>query len=356
MRSFCKVLASKASISVLLGLAAVAAFPAIANAQACTLTASGATYAIPATSHYDTTQTSNLTGVGGTAATDYIFEDGWWFRVAGDTQEAFFPAPTTTTCAGSSGTITWADVNTRGLFSATNTLTLRSAAANSGQLTLTMSITNLSAVNPLTISVFHGADFDVNGTAAGDSATLVTPNNYIRITDSTAGTAEYKAFNSPVAYLVRPFATTTDVFGLLGDAAVTNFDNTGLPATNIDFTGAYQWNLTIPPSGTSAVTVQLTGNTPATAAGVDVSGRVVTGEGRGLTNAQVTLTDRNGVSRTVVTGRSGAFVFNEVEAGQTYILSIGARRYSFTPRAIEVNDNVSDLIFTPDAAGSSDRE
>jgi hypothetical protein len=109
-------------------------------------------------------------------------------------------------------------------------------------------------------------DFDVNATAAGDTATLLDPNTYLRIVDSTAGVAEYRAFNPRAnAFLVRPFATATDVFGLLGDTAINNFDNSGLPATNIDFTGAFQWDLTIPASGTASVSVALNGNgAPAT--------------------------------------------------------------------------------------------
>lgn len=235
-------------------------FTSSAHAQICTLTAGGATYTIPATSHYDATQTSNLTGIG---TGDYIFEDGWWFRVMGDTAESFFPAPTTTTCAAAAGTITWSDVNTRGLFSATNTLSLTSAAAGQGELILTMSITNLSSTNPLVISLFHGADFDVNGTAGTDNVTLLNANNYLGIADTTTGVAEYRAHNPPAdAFLVRPFAATTDVFGLLGDAAVTNFDNTGAPAASIDMTGAFQWNLNIPASGTASVSVALNGNAP----------------------------------------------------------------------------------------------
>lgn len=248
------------TLAVLLTVAALA--PTLANAQICTLTAGGATYGIPAASHYDASQTSNFTGVG---TGDYVFEDGWWFRVSGDTQEFFFPAPTTTTCAGAAGTITWADVSARGLFSASNTLALTSAGAGMGEVILTMSITNLSAVNPLVISLFHGVDFDVNGTAGADNGTLLSPNNHIRITDTTAGAAEHKAFNPPAdAFLVRPFATTTDVFGLLGDALVNNFDNSGLPAANIDYTGAFQWNLNIPASGTASVSVALNGNAPPT--------------------------------------------------------------------------------------------
>ncbi|MEQ1644850.1 MAG: hypothetical protein ABL959_15480, partial [Pyrinomonadaceae bacterium] len=244
--------------------------PTVVNAQICTLTAGGASYLIPAASHYDATQTSNLTGVG---TGDYLFEDGWWFRVSGDTQEFFFPAPTTTTCAGAGGTITWSDVSARGLFSATNTLALSSSAANTGELVLTMSITNLTA-SPLTITLFHAADFDVNGTAGTDNGTLLTANSHMRFTDTTTGSSDYKS-STPAsnAFLVRPFAAATDVFGLLGDTAVNNFDNTTLPAASIDVTAGYQWNLNIPASGTGSATVTLTGNSalpvggPATTAG-----------------------------------------------------------------------------------------
>ena len=246
------------TLAALVALAVLA--PAMSGAQICTLTAGAATYTIPAASHYDGTQTSNLTGIG---TGDYLFEDGWWFRVSGDTAESFFPAPTSTTCAAAAGTITWADVNTRGLFSASNTLSLTSPGAGMGELILTMSITNLSASNPLVITLFHVADFDVNGTAGTDSAALLNANNYLRFTDATAGAAEYRAHNSPAnAFLVRPFAAATDVFGLLGDTAVTTFDNTGAPATSIDVTAAFQWDLNIPASGTASVSVALNGNAP----------------------------------------------------------------------------------------------
>ncbi|MEQ1923824.1 MAG: carboxypeptidase-like regulatory domain-containing protein, partial [Pyrinomonadaceae bacterium] len=315
--------------------------PAMANAQACTVTAGGASYVIPAASHYDITPTSNFTGVG---TGDLLFEDGWWFRIVGDTQETVFPAPTTTTCAGSTGTITWADVSTRG-FSATNTLSLTSAGANQGVLTLTMSITNLSSTVPLAISLFHGADFDVNGSAGTDTVTLREANTHLRIVDTTAGSAEYRAYG-PVAnaFMVRPFAATTDVFGLLGDTAITNLDNTGLPAASIDMTGAFQWDLVIPASGTRSVSVALTGNVPlVTASGVVVGGRVMTSEGRGIRGARVTVTDQNGVTRSVFSGVNGRFQFDDVEPGQTYVVNIQSRRFGFSPQVISITDNIADL-------------
>jgi len=83
-----------------------------------------------------------------------------------------------------------------------------------------------------------------------------------------------------------------------------------------------------------------------TAANVSVAGHVVSPDGRGITNAVVTITDQSGASRSAITGRSGAFQFDDVESGSTYVVSVASRRFSFTPQTLQLNDNVSDMIFT----------
>ena len=85
-----------------------------------------------------------------------------------------------------------------------------------------------------------------------------------------------------------------------------------------------------------------------TAAYAEVSGRVLTSEGRGLTNAKVLITDEHGDSRSVVTGRLGTFAFADVEVGHTYVLSIGSRRFIYAPKIIQVTDNISGIEFTPE--------
>ena len=87
----------------------------------------------------------------------------------------------------------------------------------------------------------------------------------------------------------------------------------------------------------------------ATAAGVSVSGRVLTSaDGRGLRNAMVTLTDQSGHIRTALTGRSGYYHFEDVEAGQTYVVAVRSRRFTFTPQALQVNDNLTGVDFVPE--------
>lgn len=206
-----------------------------------TVTSGSASYVLTA-SHWDQTPEANFTGVG---TGDYIFESGWWFRIEGDTRETVFPAPTTQNYTGNTATINWTNMGGRNL-DVVKTHVLTSAGAGQGEVVTTLTVTNTSG-STVVLNLFHMVDFDVNGSAGTDSGALVGGDpTYIRFNDTTAGQAEYRAPGS-INYMVRPFATTTDVGGQLADTAVTNFDNTGLPATSIDVTSGFQWRVTLGP-------------------------------------------------------------------------------------------------------------
>ena len=82
-----------------------------------------------------------------------------------------------------------------------------------------------------------------------------------------------------------------------------------------------------------------------TAAGVAVSGRVLTPSGRGLVNASVLISDQNGVLQTARTSSFGYYRFDGVVAGQTYIVRVDSQRYTFDPQVIVLLDNIADLDF-----------
>ncbi|HQZ94796.1 MAG TPA: DUF4394 domain-containing protein [Pyrinomonadaceae bacterium] len=82
-----------------------------------------------------------------------------------------------------------------------------------------------------------------------------------------------------------------------------------------------------------------------TAAGVEVSGRVLTPDGRGIRNASVSLVGADGLRRVVTTSSFGIYRFEDVEAGGSYIVSVGSKRYNFSPRIVQVVDPVTDLDF-----------
>ncbi len=84
---------------------------------------------------------------------------------------------------------------------------------------------------------------------------------------------------------------------------------------------------------------------PSTAAGVEISGRVVTADGRGLRNATVVITDAQGNQRRATTGSFGFYSFEEVEVGASYTIGVASRRFRFTTRVVNVTDSLTDVDF-----------
>lgn len=83
--------------------------------------------------------------------------------------------------------------------------------------------------------------------------------------------------------------------------------------------------------------------TAPTAASATISGRVSTPKGRGISNVIVTLTDTNGNSQIARSSAFGYFRFNNVEVGNTYIISVKSKRYRFSTQVINLVDNLTGL-------------
>ncbi len=84
-----------------------------------------------------------------------------------------------------------------------------------------------------------------------------------------------------------------------------------------------------------------------TAAAISFRGRIVTPKEYGLPDTQVTLTDMRGIARTTVTGKFGTFNFNDLPVGETYILSVSSKLYSYAPLVFTPNENVSEIVLMP---------
>ena len=86
-----------------------------------------------------------------------------------------------------------------------------------------------------------------------------------------------------------------------------------------------------------------------TAAGVSISGRVLTegGRRRGLRNAVVRLIKADGETVMRRTSSFGRYRFDNIEAGQTVIISIVSKRYQFAPQVVNVTDDLTELNFAP---------
>jgi len=84
-----------------------------------------------------------------------------------------------------------------------------------------------------------------------------------------------------------------------------------------------------------------------TAAEVNVSGRVVDQNGNGISRATVSITNSQGVVvKTAISGETGAYTLTGVESGSTYIVSASHRLYVFTPRNVNVLDEINGFNLT----------
>ncbi len=108
----------------------------------------------------------------------------------------------------------------------------------------------------------------------------------------------------------------------------------------------------VPISGVNG-TVTVSGGP--TAAPVAVGGRIMTADGRGIRNVQVTMTDAGGNSRTVLSSVSGRFRFEEIAAGETYVLTVVAKRFVFaqSTQVHSFNEDTDDIIFVAEPAIST---
>ena len=184
--------------------------------------------------------------------TDHLYQNWWWYRVdPAPSESRMLWFPTSQSYVGNVATLGASEP----LFDWRLRVTLTDGAVP-GQALLAeaMTLTNTSN-GPLRISVFNYADFDVAQSAVEDSAILVNP-QLMRITDPGGDFAEFQGVGAS-AWQVMPFAALRT---LLDDGAITNLNNTGLPFAAGDFTGAFQWNFSIPVGGSVTVFENLSVN------------------------------------------------------------------------------------------------
>ena len=88
-----------------------------------------------------------------------------------------------------------------------------------------------------------------------------------------------------------------------------------------------------------------------TAASASISGRALTADGRGIRNATITITGNSlAEPRVTTTGSFGWFMFDSLQTGETYVVTINSQRYTFSmpSRVISLVDNVVDADFIAD--------
>jgi len=87
-----------------------------------------------------------------------------------------------------------------------------------------------------------------------------------------------------------------------------------------------------------------------TAATVSVGGRVLTVDGRSIRNARISLTEAQGNTRTAISNAFGFYSFEFVTADETVIVSVAAKRFTFSQpvQVLTPRDNLGDVNFVAD--------
>jgi hypothetical protein len=112
-----------------------------------------------------------------------------------------------------------------------------------------------------------------------------------------------------------------------------------------DFSGSsYHYNSDLSSSAVIANILQ------PTAAGVSIDGRIIQRDGAGIRNATVSLMTADGQVFKTVSSAFGMYHFDGITSGQSVVVSVMGRRYTFSPsvRFVLVNDTVGGLDFVAD--------
>ena len=223
---------------------------------------------------------------------------------------------------------------------------------------VTIDVFTLASVAPFNLTMKFYTDCSTSGAAnspCGNGTGTLIPGSTVTVSNITPpalGTGFTVTFLYPGGLnlttevdntvSVSVNASRTDVFWDIDEAPVTGSSTAVVERCgSVGVNNGCTRNFGI--QNNFAMTI-IANNVP-TAANVEVSGRVLTSEGRGLRNSLVTLTDQNGNSRSTMTGPLGSYRFNEVEAGQTYVVRVLSRRFTFSPRVIQIVDSIADLDF-----------
>ncbi len=112
--------------------------------------------------------------------------------------------------------------------------------------------------------------------------------------------------------------------------------------------GTYTFTITGSDGANSTITNHSVTILSPTAAAATVGGRVLDFKGRGISNARLELTSSSGAIRTTISDSSGYYFFEDVEVGQTYIVKVKQKGYSFSmpSRVFSLIDELTDLNFT----------
>ncbi len=205
---------------------------------------------------------------------------------------------------------------------------------------LTYDVTRLT--NPRVAAGPNGGNVTTNKTAANPNPNPIGISiNAFPSTDPFNSTIDTQVFPAGAGQVLVTVRFDVVVGAPAGVAAITFGDT----PTNRRVSNNNPNTVTLnQPTYTNGM-VTITGPTAAT---TTVSGRVTTEMGRGIRNILVTMTDAKGQVRTATTTSFGYYRFDDVRAGETYILLASGKHYTFSQslQVLNINEETTEVNFT----------
>jgi hypothetical protein len=232
-----------------------------------------------------------------------------------------------------------------------NGYSVQYASAPLGNFTLLIAFTTSTVIQPG--DYFLIAAGPAPG-AGADGAALPTPNATVTSTTNLSATNGNVVLVNQTTQLAAGSCPDTTSAGAVGDK-VAYGTGTCREGTVSAPVGSNTTSLQRFPNGTDTnnnnldfvAAVPTPGNAGPTAASVSIEGRVTTVKGRGISRAQITLTDAEGNMRVAMPNAFGYYRFLDVAAGETYILSIRSKSHQFAEptRVITVTEDLTGADF-----------
>jgi CSLREA domain-containing protein len=196
-----------------------------------------------------------------------------------------------------------------------------------------------------------GASQDISGT--------ITSQDYNHVENTSGGVFFARLGKNEISFLPAP----NDVTGsdpLLGPLAnnggttLTHLPAIASPVMNTIPSGTNDCGTTVTTSQNGNARPQQTGcekggaeRLAPTAAGSLLKGRLLTSNGRGLSNSLVMLTNtRTGEVKSARSSGFGYFTFEDLPTGDLYILEVPSKRFRFNQQSFTLNGDLTDLVLT----------
>ncbi len=225
---------------------------------------------------------------------------------------------------------------------------------------------NEPGISGVTVRLYQGSTLrgtavtDVNGEYYFVSSTSADPNTGDNMGQVNGGilqsTAYQIRFDRAADYtlggpLFGYFVTTANQTAQLGDVDSSDSDAVNVVNPPGSTAGTFPViAITTGGAGSNDHTFDAGFRLSPSAAGVSIDGQVFTADGTGIRNVRLTLTEQDGTVHVALTSAFGYFSFGDIQSGQTVLLDISAKRFTFSSptRTLRLNDNVTGVNFVSD--------